>query len=78
MKKISIIIPCLNEEEALPVYYEKMSAVMDGMSDVEFELLFVDDGSTDSTLRIMRKMSEQDERCRFLSFSRNLYRKSVV
>ena len=49
MKKISIIIPCLNEEEALPVYYEKMSAVMDGMADVEFELLFVDDGSTDGT-----------------------------
>ena len=47
MKKISIIVPCLNEEEALPVYYEKMSAVMDGMPEVEFELLFVDDGSTD-------------------------------
>ena len=36
MKKISIIVPCLNEEEALPVYYEKMSAVMDGMPEVEW------------------------------------------
>ena len=78
MKKISIIIPCLNEEEALPVYYEKMSVVMDGMADVEFELLFVDDGSTDGTLRIMRKMSEQDERCRFLSFSRNFGKEAAI
>ena len=60
MKKISIIVPCLNEEEALPVYYEKMSAVMDGMPEVEFELLFVDDGSTDGTLGVMRKLCERD------------------
>ena len=47
---------------------KKMSAVMDGMPEVEFELLFVDDGSTDGTLGVMRKMSEQDGRCCFLSF----------
>lgn len=78
MKKISIIVPCLNEEEALPVYYEKMSAVMDGMSEVEFELLFVDDGSTDGTLGVMRKMSEQDGRCCFLSFSRNFGKEAAI
>ena len=78
MKKISIIVPCLNEEEALPVYYEKMSAVMDGMPEVEFELLFVDDGSTDGTLGVMRKMSEQDGRCCFLSFSRNFGKEAAI
>ena len=78
MKKISIIVPCLNEEEALPVYYEKMSAVMDGMPEVEFELLFVDDGSTDRTLELMRKLSEQDGRCCFLSFSRNFGKEAAI
>ena len=78
MKKISIIVPCLNEEEALPVYYEKMSAVMDGMPEVEFELLFVDDGSTDGTLGVMRKLCERDGRCCFLSFSRNFGKEAAI
>ncbi len=78
MKKISIIIPCLNEEEALPVYYEKMSAVMEQMEEAEFQLLFVDDGSTDSTLKIMRKMNERDGRCHFLSFSRNFGKEAAI
>lgn len=78
MKKISIIVPCLNEEEALPVYYEKMSAVMDGMPEVEFELLFVDDGSTDGTLGVMRKLCERDGRCCFLSFSRNFGKEAAL
>lgn len=45
MNKISIVIPCFNEEEALPVYYEEMSCIMKQMQGVDFELLFVDDGS---------------------------------
>ena len=50
MNKISIVIPCFNEEEALPVYYEEMSRIMKQMQGVDFELLFVDDGSSDRTL----------------------------
>ena len=78
MKKISIIIPCLNEEEALPVYYQEMSAVMEQMSEVEFELLFVDDGSTDGTLNIMKEMNQKDGRCCFLSFSRNFGKEAAI
>ncbi len=78
MKKISIIIPCLNEEEALPVYYEKMSDVMTQMTEVEFELLFVDDGSTDGTLRTMKEMQKKDGRCCFLSFSRNFGKEAAI
>lgn len=78
MKKISIIIPCLNEEEALPVYYEKMYGIMEQMADVEFELLFVDDGSTDGTLGIMQEMHGKDSRCRFLSFSRNFGKEAAI
>lgn len=78
MKKISIIIPCLNEEEALPVYYQKMSAVMEQMKEAEFELLFVDDGSTDGTLSIMKEMHQKDARCCFLSFSRNFGKEAAI
>ena len=57
MSKISIVIPCFNEEEALPVYYREMRRVMEEMSEEEFELLFVDDGSSDRTLPILKEMN---------------------
>ena len=60
MNKISIVIPCFNEEEALPVYYEEMSCIMKQMQGVDFELLFVDDGFSDRTLGIMKSLHERD------------------
>ena len=78
MKKISIIIPCLNEEEALPVYYEKMSAVMVGMADVEFELLFVNDGSKDGTLAVIKELASKDPRVKYVSFSRNFGKEAAI
>ena len=68
MNKISIVIPCFNEEEALPVYYEEMSRIMKQMQGVDFELLFVDDGSSDRTLGIMKSLHERDERCKYYRF----------
>ena len=47
MDRISIVVPCFNEEEALPVYYREMKRVMGELSEVSFEILFVDDGSSD-------------------------------
>ena len=58
MDKISVVVPCYNEEEALPVYYKEMCRVMDEMKDVVFELIFVDDGSSDATLGIMKDLNE--------------------
>ena len=58
MNKISVIIPCYNEEEALPVYYREMQRIMKEMKDTEFELLFVDDGSSDRTLGILKGFHE--------------------
>ena len=78
MNKISIVIPCFNEEEALPVYYEEMSRIMKQMQGVDFELLFVDDGSSDRTLGIMKSLHERDERCKYLSFSRNFGKESAL
>ena len=78
MNKISIVIPCFNEEEALPVYYEEMSRIMKHMQGVDFELLFVDDGSSDRTLGIMKSLHERDERCKYLSFSRNFGKEAAI
>ena len=78
MNKISIVIPCFNEEEALPVYYEEMSRIMKQMQGVDFELLFVDDGSSDRTLGIMKSLHERDERCKYLSFSRNFGKEAAI
>lgn len=52
--RITIIIPCFNEEETLPVYYQAMLPVMKQMNPVDFELLFIDDGSSDHTLLEMK------------------------
>lgn len=78
MKRISIIIPCLNEQEVLPVYYREMANIMDEMKNAEFELLFVDDGSTDDTLKLLREFKRDDKRCRYLSFSRNFGKEAAM
>lgn len=78
MDKISVVVPCYNEEEALPVYYNEMSRIMAKMNDVVFELIFVDDGSSDATLRIMKELNEKDSRCRYLSFSRNFGKEAAI
>ena len=73
-----MVVPCFNEEEALPVYYREMCKVMKNMSDVEFELLFVDDGSKDATLAFLKGLNETDARCRYLSFSRNFGKEAAL
>lgn len=78
MKKITVIVPCLNEEEALLIYYKEMCKIRKQMKDVEIELLFVDDGSTDRTLSVMKDLHELDGRCRYLSFSRNFGKEAAI
>lgn len=78
MKKISVVIPCFNEEDALMIYYWEMEKIMDEMKEIEFELLFVDDGSSDRSLPIMKKLHEKDKRCRYFSFSRNFGKEAAI
>lgn len=84
MDKISVVIPCWNEEEALPIYYKEMNRVMESMNQktekvaLDFELIFVDDGSLDGTLRIMKELNQKDTRCRYLSFSRNFGKEAAI
>ena len=65
MEKITVIVPCYNEEAALHYYYKEMSRVMDEMNDVDFELLLVNDGSKDKTLEIMMELASNDSRVKF-------------
>ncbi len=78
MCMISIIVPCYNEQEAIPVYYEAVVPIMEQMKPVEFELIFVDDGSSDASLPVMRRLAEEDARIRYLSFSKNFGKEAAL
>lgn len=73
MDKISIIVPCFNEEEAIPVFYATVQPILDEAMQpaVSWELVFVDDGSTDATLELLQALHAKDPRVAYLSFSRN-------
>lgn len=71
MDKISIVVPCYNEQDALPLFYQEADRVTKEMTGVSFELIFIDDGSSDNTLPLLRELAARDERVRFVSFSRN-------
>ena len=74
---ISIIVPCYNEQEALPIFYSEVTKVLQGM-DHEYELIFVNDGSKDSTLQILRELGTEDIHVRYLSFSRNFGKEAAM
>ena len=71
MKKITILVPAYNEEESLGALYERISKIMNSMENYEFELLFVNDGSKDNTLNMIKALREQDSRVCYVDFSRN-------
>ena len=78
MTKLSIIVPCYNEQAALPAFYEAVTGVVSGLPGVEPEYLFVDDGSRDNTLPILRELAGRDGRVRYLSFSRNFGKEAAM
>lgn len=75
MEIISVIVPCYNEQEVLPLFYEEITKTMNQIKsdfkDIDYELLFINDGSRDSTLDILRKMSLENDKVRYISFSKN-------
>lgn len=76
---ISIVIPCYCEEEVLPLFYNTlMNKVISRLSEVNFEILFIDDGSKDKTLTIIKNISENDKRVKYLSFSRNFGKEAAI
>lgn len=71
MRKISIIIPAYNEEESLPILYERLTKLMENLNNYNFEVLFVNDGSKDKTIEIIKELREKDERICYVDFARN-------
>ena len=79
MKKlISVVISCYNESEVLPIFYKEIDGVSKKLDNVDFELLFVDDGSKDNTLSIVKELSKSDSRVRYISFSRNFGKEAAM
>ena len=78
---LSIVVPCYNEQEALPYFYKEICRVAEEMKSshgADFEFIFVDDGSRDNTLSIARELHKQDERVRYISFSRNFGKEAGI
>ncbi len=82
MSLLSVIVPCYNEEVAIPFFYDAMKTVKDQFAtdhpDVDFEYIFVDDGSTDKTADVIKKLREDDKSVHFVSFSRNFGKEAAL
>ena len=78
MEKISVIVPCYNEEESMPLFYDEICKVAESFKHVDFEFIFVNDGSRDRTLSIARDLSKKDKRVRYISFSRNFGKEAAI
>ena len=77
MKKISIIVPCYNEEQAIPFFYEEINKVSISLK-YDFEFIFVNDGSKDQTIEIIKKYAKSDKRVKFINFSRNFGKEAAM
>ncbi|MGL6198128.1 MAG: glycosyltransferase family 2 protein [Lachnospiraceae bacterium] len=78
MEKISVVVPCYNEEESLLLFYDEVCRVSAEMNEQEFEFIFVDDGSKDKTLEILKELHQRDCRVRYISFSRNFGKEAGI
>lgn len=78
MDKISLIVPCYNEEQALPFLYEELVKVASKMENQEFEFIFINDGSRDKTLDVFKSLRAKDKRVRYVSFSRNFGKEAAI
>ncbi|MGN0187175.1 MAG: glycosyltransferase family 2 protein [Paludibacteraceae bacterium] len=78
MKKISILIPCFNEEQSLPLLHPELCKLADSMTSYEWEFLFVNDGSCDNTLAVLEQLHFSDERCCYIDLSRNFGKEAAM
>lgn len=78
MDKISIIVPCYNEEQVLPIFYQEIEKAVHDIETAECEFIFIDDGSRDHTPDILKSLVYKDKRCKYLSFSRNFGKEAAM
>ena len=78
MKKISILVPCYNEEKSIPLLYPELKKIMDGQPSYDWEVLFVNDGSKDNTISIIKSLRKEDVRINFVNLSRNFGKENAM
>ena len=78
MSKISVIISCYNEEKAIPLFYEEMEKYIKDFDNTEFEYIFINDGSTDNTLQVIKDLKSKDNKVKYVSFSRNFGKEAAI
>ena len=78
MKKLSVVVPCYNEEDVIYEFYSETSTILKNLEGYEYELVFIDDGSNDNTLNILKKLKSKDNNIRIISFSRNFGKESGI
>lgn len=78
MKKVSLIVPCFNEEQALPIFAAELDKVIKGLKEYDFEVLMINDGSSDHTLDVIKELSGTYDYCKYISFSRNFGKESAM
>ena len=78
MKKVSILIPCYNEEKSLPLLYDELKKLMDNGKEYAWEVLFVNDGSQDKTLDFIKQKRVVDKRINYLNLSRNFGKENAM
>jgi len=77
-KLLSIVVPCYNEEESAPIFYKTIHEMENQIESVDLEFVFVDDGSRDNTLEIIKNLRKADERVHYVSFSRNFGKEAGI
>lgn len=77
MQHLSIVVPCFNEEASIPLFYEEMLKILELLNE-QSEFIFIDDGSKDNTLNILRELAKNDNRVRYVSFSRNFGKEAAI
>lgn len=78
MKKVSILVPCYNEEKSLPLLYPELKSLMDGNTSYEWEILFVNDGSKDNTINIIKALRAADKRINYVDLTRNFGKENAM
>lgn len=77
-EKISVIVSCYNEEDSIPFFYKEIDKVSKEMNKLDFEFMFVNDGSKDKTLELIKDLARKDKRVKYISFSRNFGKEAAM
>ena len=78
MDKISVIVPCFNEEDVLPLFYKEVTHVLESIENIDYEILFINDGSHDHSEDILKLLAHKNPHCFYYSFSRNFGKEAAI